>query len=290
MGQNRSSNAPAAHEGREFFKSREKGGELREGKSVGAVGESGGGVVVCFEEDAIDACGDSGASERLDKFGLAAARVPFAAGELDGVGCVEDDGVAEFLEDGEGAHIDDKILIAEGRPAFSEDDVGVAGAGDFFDDVGHVPGGDKLGFFYVGDAAGFCGGEEEIGLTGEEGGDLENVADFGGGLSLPGFVDVGEDWQVQVGFDFGEDAQAFFEARAAEGFDRGAIGFVVGGFEDIGDAAISRDFGDIFRHVSSMGFTFDDARASDEKKRIAASQAQGTERNVVRGDHRRYRR
>ena len=57
-------------------------------------------------------------------------------------------------------------------------------AGDFFDDVGHVPGGEELGFFYVDDAAGFGGGDEEIGLAREEGGDLQDVDDFGGGLRL----------------------------------------------------------------------------------------------------------
>ncbi len=57
-------------------------------------------------------------------------------------------------------------------------------------------------------------------------------------------------------FNFGEDAEAFFQARAAEGFYRGAIGFIVGGFEDVGYAGIGGDPGDAFSHFAGVGFAF----------------------------------
>lgn len=207
-----------------------------------------------FEEDAVDSCSDSGAGEWLDEFGLAATGVTLTAGKLDGMSDVEDDGIAKFLQDGEGTHVHDEILVAERGTALGENDVGVAGASDFFDDVGHVPGRDELGLFYVDDAAGFCGGEEKIGLASEEGGDLKNVGDFGGGLGLGGFVNVGEDGEAEIGFNFAEDAKAFGEAGAAKGFDGGAIRFVVGGFEDVGDAGVGSDFGDAFGHFAGVRF------------------------------------
>jgi len=43
----------------ELFHTREKGRELRERKRVRAVGESGGGIVVCFEEEAVNSCGNA---------------------------------------------------------------------------------------------------------------------------------------------------------------------------------------------------------------------------------------
>ncbi len=43
-----------------------------------------------FEEDAVDACGYTGASQRLDEFWLAAAGVALASWELDGVSHVKD--------------------------------------------------------------------------------------------------------------------------------------------------------------------------------------------------------
>ena len=148
---------------------------MRERQGIGAIGESGGGIVVGFEKNSIDACGDSGAGERLDEFRLAAAGVALATRELNGVSDVEDDGIAEFGEDGKGAHVHDEILVAEASAAFGEDDLGVAGASDFFGDVAHVPGRKELRFLYVDDAAGFGGGDEEIGLAREEGGDLQDV-------------------------------------------------------------------------------------------------------------------
>jgi len=259
--------------------------KLCERKGVGAVGESGGGIVVGFEEDAVDTGGDACAGERFDEFGLAAAGVALAAGELDGVGDVIDDGIAEFCEDGEGAHVHDEIVVAEAGATFGEDDFLVAGGGNFFGDVAHVPGREELGFFYVDDAAGFGGGDEEIGLAGEEGGDLEDVDDFGGWGGLGGVVNVGEDGEMEIGFYFGEDAEALGEARAAKGFDGGAIGFVVGGFEDVGDAGVGGDFRDALGHGAGVGFGFDDAGAGDEEEGIVAAEAERAERDFVVGGH-----
>ena len=89
----RSSGGPAV---RRVLEAGEQGRELRERQGVGAVGERGGGIVVSLEEDAVDTGGYAGARQRLDEFGLAAAGVALAAGELHGVGHVEDDGIAEF--------------------------------------------------------------------------------------------------------------------------------------------------------------------------------------------------
>ena len=151
------------------------------------------------------------------------------------MGDVEDYGIAELAHDGERAHVDDEILVAEGSAAFGEDDFFVSGAGDFFRGVADFPGREKLALLDVDDAAGAAGGDEQVGLAGEKRGNLQDVADFGGGADLRNIVNVGENRQAGALFYVGQDAQAFFESRAAEGGDRGAIGFVVGGFENVGD-------------------------------------------------------
>jgi hypothetical protein len=81
--------------------------ELDEGQRVGTVGEGGGGIVVGFEEDTVDAGGYACAREWFYKFGLPATGVALAAGELDRVSDVVDDGIAEFRQDGESAHVND---------------------------------------------------------------------------------------------------------------------------------------------------------------------------------------
>src|SRR5262249_41424743 len=113
-----------------------------------------------------------------------AAGVALAAGELDRMRDVEDNLVAELAKDREAAHVYNQILVTEGGAALGEDDFVIAGGGDFFDDVAHVPGGDELGFLDVDDAIGLRSGEEEIGLSREKCGNLENVSNFGGGSGL----------------------------------------------------------------------------------------------------------
>ena len=256
-----------------------------EGQGIGTIGESGCGIVVGFKKEAIDAGRDSGAGERLDEFRLSAAGMTLSTRELNGVSDIVDDGTAEFGEDGKGAHVDDEVIVAEACATFGEDDFGVAGGSDFFGNVAHVPGRKELSLLYVDDATGFGGGDEEIGLAREEGGDLQDVRNFGGGSGLGGVVDVGEDREMQIGFDFSEDAQAFGQSRAAKGFYRGTIGFVVRGFEDVRDAAIGGNLGDTFSHGPRMRFGFDDARAGNEKKRIASAEAEGAERDFAGRSH-----
>jgi len=78
----------------------EGGFEVVEVEGVGSVGFGVGGVVVDFEEDAVDACGYGGAGEDGDELGLAAADSVGCGGGLDRVGAVEDDR-GEAAHDGE---------------------------------------------------------------------------------------------------------------------------------------------------------------------------------------------
>src|SRR5208282_5002467 len=157
--------APAADEGGEFFDSSEESRELIEGQGVGAVGEGGGGIVVRFDEETIDAGGDAGAGQRLYELRLAAARLALATRKLHGVSDVVDDGIAEALENREGTHVHDEIVVAERGTALGENDVVVARGGNFFGHVAHVPGRKELPFLDIDDAAGFGGGQQQIGLA-----------------------------------------------------------------------------------------------------------------------------
>lgn len=182
---------------------------------------------------------------------------------------VEDDG-GEAAHDGERAHIDYEVVVAEAGAALGEGDAGIAGVADLFDGVAHVEGCYELAFFHVDSLAGFGGGDEQVGLAAEEGRDLEDVHGFAYGGAVLWGVDIGEDGEA-CGFGHGaEDAAAFGEAGAAEAADGGAIGFVVAGFEDVGDAEVGGDALDGVGHGAGVLLGLDDTRAGDEEELAAA--------------------
>src|SRR5258708_7206969 len=74
--------------------------------------------------------------------------------------------------------------------------------------------------------------------------------------------------------NFARSGEVFGEAGAAKGFDGRAVGFVVGGFENVGDTGVAGDFCDAFGHGAGVGFGFDDAWAGDEEERIVAAEAE----------------
>jgi len=214
--------------------------EQLEIKGVGAVGFGAGGIIVDFEEEAIDAGGDGGASEERNEFRLATADAVGSRGLLDGMGGVEDDW-RKAVHDSEGAEIDDEIVVAEAGTAFGEEDARIACGADLVDAVAHVPGRDELAFFDVDGAAGAAGGDEEVGLAAEKCGNLENVDGFGGNFAVGGLVNIREYGKTGVAGDAAEDLDTCFEAGAAKTFDAGAVCLVVAGFEDAGDGEIGGD-------------------------------------------------
>ena len=70
--------------------------------------------------------------------------------------------------------------------------------------------------------------------------------------------------------DVAQDAQTFFRAGAAEAGDGGAIGLVIAGFEDVGDAELAADGGDGGGHEERVLLTLNDTGTGDEKKLRAA--------------------
>lgn len=250
-------------------------------EGVGAIGFGAGGVVVDFEEDAVDAGGDGGAGEDGDELGLSAGDSVGGGGCLDGVRAVKYDG-SERAHDRQRSHVDDEIVIAEAGAALGEEDSGVAGGGDLFDCVLHVFRRDELAFFDVDGASGFAGGDEQVGLAAEECGNLEDVAGFRNGRAVRRLVHVGEDGKVCVFGDATEDARAFCQAWTAEAGDGGSVGLVVGGFKDVGNVEIGGYALDGLRHETRVLLAFNDAWAGDEEE-AAASDGDAADFKVVLG-------
>ncbi len=103
---------------------------------------------------AVDACRHRRASEQRDElrlptaYGLSVVVAMRGRGQLHGVSGVENHG-RELPHDGERAHVDHQIVVAEARAALGDEDALVAGSATLFDGVPHVPGRDELAFLDV---------------------------------------------------------------------------------------------------------------------------------------------
>ncbi len=81
-------------------------------EGVGAIGFGVGGRIVHFNEEAVNAGGNSGAREERNVFGLAAADAVGRGRLLHRVGGIEDDR-RETAHDGQRAKVDDQVVVAE---------------------------------------------------------------------------------------------------------------------------------------------------------------------------------
>ena len=107
-------------------------------------------------------------------------------------------------------------MIAEREPALGHDHLLVAGGGDLLDRVPDVVGREELALLEVDDPVGSRRRLEQVRLTRQERGNLQHVGDLGDRRGVRGLVDVGQDGDAGALAHAREDAQAFFEARAAE--------------------------------------------------------------------------
>ncbi len=85
-------------------------------------------LLVHFEEHAVNARRHAGRRQRLDELGLPGRDAVTAARQLQAVRDVVDHRISERAHDGEGAHVDDEVVIAEREPALGHDHLLVAGA------------------------------------------------------------------------------------------------------------------------------------------------------------------
>src|SRR6185312_6890224 len=172
----------------------------------------------------------------------------------------------EPAHDRERAHVHHQIVVTEARSALGHEYTIVPRRAAFFDDVFHIPRRDELAFFYIDGP--FCHSRShyQISLPAEESGDLQYVDDLSNFGNVGGFMHVCQHRHVDFVFHFFQNAEAFGKAGAAETANRGAISFIVRGFENKRDIKRAGDALDDFGHEDGVLFAFDDAGPGDEKK------------------------
>jgi hypothetical protein len=145
-----------------------------------------------FEEQAGEALRDTGARQAHDVLPAAAGTIGPASGHLQCMRDIEQYRVTELLQDGKTQHVDDEIVVTEGGAAFAQQQLAVTGFLELAQDVAHLARREELRLLDVHQRAGPCQCHDKVGLARQEGRQLQDVDDFGGGLRLLRLVDVGQ--------------------------------------------------------------------------------------------------
>ena len=146
-------------------------------------------------------------------------------------------GTPRLADHRERAHVDDEVVVAEREAALGDEHAIVAGLAHLGDGMPHVERREELTLLDVHDAPGGGRGGEEVGLPRQKRRNLEDVDDLGHRRGLRRVVDVGQDRDAEVGLDPREHPQPLGEAGTAERVNRGPVGLVERGLEDVRDAA-----------------------------------------------------
>ena len=182
------------------------------------------------------------------------------------MGGVHDHRIAGARHDRQRPHVGHKGVVAKTHAAFGQQDVFVAGRGDLVGHIRHAFRGEKLALFDVDDGTGFARSDQKVGLAAQKGRDLDDIDHRRRCIGLFDVVDVGQHRHAHGAHGL-EHLEPALHAKAAPAFERGAVGLVIAGLEDIlrpsGTAYLCHVPGD---HLG-MGQAFKLTGAGDHQQR-----------------------
>ena len=130
------------------------------------------------------------------------------------------------LHNAEAQHIHHKVVVPEAGAALTQDHLVVTGFPTLRNDVLHFLWRQELGLLDIDDRSGFCHGNNKIRLSAQESRQLDDIANFCGRCSLPGFVNIGNDRNTELALDVCQDLQPLLKTGAAEGTHGRAVSLV----------------------------------------------------------------
>src|SRR5262245_33510437 len=245
----------------------EKPRQVGEWQARRAVGARPARVLVHLHEDRAHAGRDGRAGEQRDVAAVAAGLGATPARPLDAVRRVEHDRTARRGEHLERAHVRHELVVTEREPAFGHEQIVIPRRRRLRHHLLHLAGREKLPLLQVDRLPGARDRDDEVGLPAEEGRRLQHVDDLGHRARLGGLVHVGQDGQLDLPLDLGEDREALVHPDAAETRERGPVRLVERRLVDDRHPGRGRDrphaLGVAERRVPRL----DDARASDQGER-----------------------
>lgn len=130
--------------------------------------------------------------------------------------------------------------------------------------------GEELPFFDVDGSPGFCGGQKKVGLTAEKCRDLEKIDKGGCPFDFFDGMDIGRYGNAKVVGNLTEPWNALIETGPTLTGDAGAIGFIVGSFEDVLPTEIPANIGTGLPNFEGGFIIFQNAGTADEEKFFSA--------------------
>src|SRR5262245_21295507 len=185
-----------------------------------------------LHKQSVDTTGDSRSRQMLDIFRLPVCCITQTSGQLEGMGDIEDDRIAEALHNRNRAHIDDQVIISKTRAAFSDNNFAPPTGFELFDDVADLPGCEELPLLDVDRSPALGSSDEQVRLPAEKRGNLDNISHFGDGCDLSSFMDVCQNVYLEFIFHPLQNPQPFIHPHPAEGPSRGPISLIVRSLED----------------------------------------------------------
>src|SRR5262249_54701669 len=131
---------------------------------IGPIAEGAVGILVRLEEDRVDTDRHRGARQRANELSLSPGRRSLTARQLHAVAGVVHHGVPEPRHHRQAAHVGDQIVVAEAGAALRDQQLAIAGRGEFLEQRSHVPGGEELSLLDVDRLAGARDREQKVGL------------------------------------------------------------------------------------------------------------------------------
>ena len=148
------------------------------------------------------------------------------------MGCVETDGSAEVAHVTESNEIIHESVVAKECSAFGEHGCAAPALRKFHEYVLHFRRRHELSLLHIHRSTGGGSSDQQIGLTAEKRGDLQEVHDTRGSRSVRGIVNVGRDRHAEFFAYALEFREALFDAESALRVDARTIGFIETRFED----------------------------------------------------------
>jgi hypothetical protein len=159
---------------------------------------------------------------------LAAGRGTGATGQLYTVCGIEDHGIAHCSDDWKGTKVGDKIVIAEARPPLCDHDTIVCRRQCFFYHMIQIPGSEKLTLFNIDNLRLSRDFNNEICLTTEKGRYLEYVQNLRRRPDFFETMDIGQQGNPVMFFDFLKDAKPPVKPWTSIGIQGRPVRLVIG--------------------------------------------------------------